>query len=66
MVGRHLLKGWPKTQSLVALSSGESEFNGVVRGSGIGLGYRSILEDLGHEHNVDVLITWQGDITGSD
>ena len=42
-------KTWSSTQSSVSLSSGEAEFNGVVRGAGVGLGYRSLLRDLGHE-----------------
>ena len=29
------------------MSSGEAEFNGVVRGAGVGLGYQSLLKDLG-------------------
>ena len=49
MVGRHAVKSWSSTQSSVALSSGEAEFNGVVRGSGIGLGCQSLMRDLGVE-----------------
>ena len=47
ILGAHTVKTWSSTQSSVALSSGEAEFNGVVRASGIGLGYCSILKDLG-------------------
>ena len=47
MLGRHVVKHWSSTQSSTALSSGEAEFNGVVRGSGQGLGYQSLLADLG-------------------
>ena len=46
MLGRHTIKSWSSTQTSVALSSGEAEFNGVVRGSGIGLGCQSLLRDL--------------------
>ena len=49
MVGTHLIKSWSSTQASIALSSGEAEFNGVVRGAGIGLGYGSILRDLGYD-----------------
>ena len=49
LLGSHTIKTWSSTQSSIALSSGEAEFNGVVRGSGIGLGYRSLLKDLGHD-----------------
>ena len=54
LLGSHTIKSWSATQTSVALSSGEAEFNGVVRGSGIGLGYQSLLRDLGHELPVRV------------
>jgi hypothetical protein len=38
----------------VSLSSGEAEFYGVVRGAGMGLGYQSLLKDLGHDLPVRV------------
>ena len=47
MLGSHLLKSWSTTQSQVALSSGEAEYYGVVKASGIALGYQSLLHDLG-------------------
>ena len=49
MVGSHALKHWSTTQSSTALSSGEAEFAGVVRGSGQGLGFQALLSDLGVE-----------------
>ncbi len=49
MVGAHTVKSWSSTQTSVALSSGEAEFNGVVRGSSAGLGYQSLMKDLGQE-----------------
>ncbi len=49
MLGSHLIKSWSSTQTSVALSSGEAEFNGVAHGSGIGLGYQSLIKDLGQE-----------------
>ena len=54
MLGRHLIKTWSSTQASVTLSSGEAEFNGVVRGAGIGMGYRSLMQDLGHELGIRV------------
>ncbi len=48
-VGSHAAKTWSTTQSSSALSSGETEFNGVVRGAGVGLGYQSLLRDLSHD-----------------
>jgi hypothetical protein len=47
ILGSHTVKSWSSTQSSIALSSGEAEFNGVVRGAGVGLGYQSLLRDLG-------------------
>ena len=49
MLGSHTIKTWSSTQSGVSLSSGEAEFNGVVRGAGVGLGYQSLLKDLGFD-----------------
>ena len=48
LLGKHLIKSWSSTQSSVSLSSGESEFYGVVKASGVALGYQSLLNDLGH------------------
>ena len=47
MLGKHTIKHWSSTQPSVALSSGEAEFYGVVRGAGQGLGYQSLIKDLG-------------------
>ena len=47
MLGQHAMKHWSSTQTSTALSSGEAEFAGVIRGSGQGLGYQALLEDLG-------------------
>ena len=49
MLGTHLIKSWSSTQNLIALSSGEAEYYGVVKASGMGLGYQSLLRDLGVE-----------------
>ena len=46
-LGSHVIKGWSNTQSIVTLSSGESEYYGLVRGSSVALGTKSLLEDLG-------------------
>ncbi len=47
LIGRHTMKHWSSTQASVALSSGEAEFAGVIRGAGQGLGYQALLRDLG-------------------
>jgi len=47
MAGSHLLKSWASTQPTITLSSGEAELHGVVRGGAIGIGFLSLLADLG-------------------
>ena len=47
MIGKHCIKTWSTTQPTVTLSSGEAEFYGVVKASGIALGQQSLLRDLG-------------------
>ena len=49
MLGSHAVKHWSSTQASIALSSGEAEFAGVIRGAGQGLGYQALLKDLGLE-----------------
>ena len=56
MMGNHLIKGWAKTQTLVALSSGESELCATLRAASEGLGLQSIAQDLG--------IDLQGEVWG--
>ena len=47
MIGSHLLKGWAKTQTLIALSGGESELYATLKAASEGLGIQSIASDLG-------------------
>jgi hypothetical protein len=54
LLGRHLIKSWSSTQSSESLSSGESEFYGVVKASGIAIGYQSLVRDLRHDLPVRV------------
>ena len=55
MLGEHPVKGWSVTQALIALSSGEAEYYGIVKGSSVGLGARSVLRDLGSSVRVCVM-----------
>ena len=48
-IGSHVLKCWSSTQSVTALSSGEAEYYGIVKGAGHGLGLRSLTNDFGVE-----------------
>ncbi len=43
MFGGHCVKHWSSTQASTALTSGEAEFAGVLRGAGQGLGYAALL-----------------------
>ena len=47
MIRKDLVKSWSPTQGPISLSSGEAEFYGVVKASGIALGYQALLRDLG-------------------
>ena len=53
MLGFHCLKAWSSNQQVVALSSGEAEFYGMVKGSSNALGIAGTLSDLG----VDIAIS---------
>ena len=46
-IGKHTIKGWSKTQSLIALSSGESELYATLKAVAETLGMISMLKDLG-------------------
>ena len=54
MVGQHCIKSWSSTQAIIALSSGEAEFYGVVKAASVGLGCRSMCSDF--EHKMSVVI----------
>ena len=47
--GKHCLKSWSTTQAVIALSSGEAEYYGVVKGGSVLLGAISMARDLGIE-----------------
>ena len=54
MLGLHCLKTWSSSQPVVALSSGEAEFYGMVKGSSNALGIKGTLDDMGVEVSIDV------------
>jgi len=53
-IGDHVIKTWSTTQTTIALSSGEAEYYGMVRGASLALGVKSMLADLGVEINVRI------------
>ena len=48
----HLLKAWAPTQTLVALSSGEAEYCGAVKGMCEALGIKGIAKDMGLDFSI--------------
>ena len=49
MLGSHCVKTWSSTQQVIALSSGEAEYYGLVKGATIAIGIRGMLSDFGIE-----------------
>ena len=47
MLCKHVIKCWSAMQASLALSSGEAEYYGVVRGAGVGLGQQALGRDAG-------------------
>ena len=54
MFGGHCVKTYSQTQETIALSSGESEFYGIVKAATMGLGMKGLMEDLGVKVGVQV------------
>ena len=52
--GQALLKAWSRTQTLIALSSGESELAAVTKAAAEALGVQSVLADFGLTVKLDV------------
>ena len=48
------MRGWSATQRAIALSSGEAEYYGTVRGGSEGLGTQAIMSDLGIHVGIDL------------
>ena len=55
MLGKHTVKTSSNLQSTISLSSGESEWYGMVKRAAVGLGLQSLLEDWGLKLEVIVL-----------
>ena len=53
-LGRHTTKTQSNMQSTIGLSSGESEWYGLVKGSAAGLGFQSLLRDWGVNLELEV------------
>ena len=48
MFGKSTIRTWSSTQNVVALSSGEAEYYGLVKAASHGIGMRNLLQDLGY------------------
>ena len=57
VVGRHCGKHQSNLQSTISLSSGESEWYGLVKGSAAGLALQSLLVDWGLHLELDSCVT---------
>ena len=49
-----LLKAWSRTQTLIALSSGESELAAVTKAAAEALGIQSVLSDFGRSVKIEI------------
>ena len=54
MIGSHCIKTYSSTQDIIALSSGEAEFYGIVKAGSHGLGVVGIFRDLGLEFGLQI------------
>ena len=52
MHGCHSIKTWSATQQVIASSSGEAEYYGMVKGAGNALGLAGVFRDLGIKHEI--------------
>ena len=55
MLGRHANKHWSSTQKTIALSSGEAELIGIVKGASEAIGLRSVAADMGLTLDISLL-----------
>ena len=46
MIGKHSLKFWSVTQHVIALSSGEGEYYGMVKGASNAIGVSGMLRNM--------------------
>ena len=57
MRGKHLLKAWSRNQSIVTLSSAESEFHSTVKSAMEGLGMITLAASFGETCTVRMHVT---------
>ena len=54
MLGNHVIKSWSTAQNVIALSSGEAEYYGMVKGGSVGIGIHSMLQDMGVKRQIRI------------
>ena len=54
MLGNHCLRTWSSTQTVIALSSGEAELYGISKGASMGIGFTSIIKDMGFDLKINI------------
>ena len=47
--GGHLITHWSRTQTVIALSSGEAELNAMLKAASEGLNVKHIMEEVGYD-----------------
>jgi hypothetical protein len=55
MIGTHTIKVSSSTQGPIALSSGESEWYGIVKSATVGIGLRSLAKDFGCDYKLNLV-----------
>jgi hypothetical protein len=54
MIGKHLIRAWSSTQSVIALSSGEAELYAIVKATAQGIGMTSMMMDFEDDKRLTV------------
>ena len=52
--GSHMVKSWSTTQNVVALSSGEAEYYGLVKGGAQAIGFKNMMKEMGVK--IDIIL----------
>jgi len=55
MHGTHCIKTWSSTQGIIALSSAEAEYYGIVKAASQGIGIRSLCADFDRKVSLEIL-----------
>ena len=53
-LGKHAIKSRSSTQACTALSSGEAEYYGIVKGCSMALGLQALMRDLGEAAEIKI------------